>query len=288
MNQPVEKRFKNGTTDLCYFEWGDPADQTIVMLHATGFHARCWDKVIMALPRGYHVIAVDTRGHGRSSKPDSLSDWQQTAMAAASLIDGLDLQQVVGVGHSMGGFSVVLAAAKHQERFERLVLVDPTITEVERYDSDQSPADVDPLDHPVSRRRNVWDSAQDFFDHLKDRSPYSLWKSEVLMDYCQYGLLPAKDGGHLELACPPRLEASVYMGFPCFNPYPLLPDVAIPMTILRAKFNERQSDMDFTNSPTWPGLSGVFPDARDIHLPELTHFMPMQEPELIAGYIAEG
>lgn len=288
MTNQSENIIQTSIGDLCYFEWGDPSDQTIVMLHATGFHARCWDKVIAALPKNYHVIAVDTRGHGRSEKPDSLSDWQQTAMATAELIDGLDLKDVVGVGHSMGGFQLVLAAAKYQHRFEQLVLVDPTITEQERYSSGMSPEDVDPSAHPVSRRRNIWDSAQHFFDHLKDRSPYSLWRSDILTDYCEYGLLPAKEGEHFELACPPRLEASVYMGFPCYNPYPLLPDITIPVTVLRAKFSERQGQMDFTNSPTWPELASVFPNARDVYLPELTHFLPMQEPELIARYIAEG
>lgn len=284
--QPTQHRFTKDDTDLCYFEWGDPSDQTMVMLHATGFHARCWDKVIAALPGNYHVIAVDTRGHGRSAKPDSLSDWQQTAMSAAALIDGLDLENLVGVGHSMGGFSMALAAAKYPDRFARLVLVDPTITEQEMYREDMSPEDVDPTDHPVSRRRNIWDSPQQFFDHMKDRSPYSLWNPDVLMDYCQYGLLPAADGDHFELACPPRLEASVYMGFPCYNPYPQLSSVTMPVTILRAKFSPREGQMDFTNSPTWTELASVFPDARDVHLPDLTHFMPMQDPERIARLIA--
>lgn len=286
MADPTENFFQTSLGDLCYFEWGDPADQTMVMLHATGFHARCWDKVIAALPKNYHIIAVDSRGHGRSSKPDSLSSWEQTAMAATELIDGLDMKNVVGVGHSMGGFQLVVAAAKHQHRFDRLVLVDATITVQERYDPDLSPEDVDPSDHPVSRRRNEWDSAQQFFDHLKDRSPYSLWRPEVLMDYCQYGLLLTADGDKFELACPPRLEASVYMGFPCYNPYPLIPDIELPVTLLRAKSVPREGPMDFTSSPTWKELANVFPNAKDIYLPELTHFMPMQEPEKIAGYIA--
>jgi len=108
------------------------------------------------------------------------------------------------------------------------------------------------------------------------------------MDYCKYGLLPAKDGDHLELACPPRLEASVYMGFPCYNPYPLIPDINLPVTLLRAKFAPREGQMDFTNSPTWTELATTFPNARDVYLPELTHFMPMQEPKKIAGLIHSG
>ena len=46
------------------------------MVHATGFHGRVWDQVIHHLP-GRHVIAVEQRGHGRSSGTgfDSWADF---------------------------------------------------------------------------------------------------------------------------------------------------------------------------------------------------------------------
>jgi hypothetical protein len=45
--------------------------------------------------------------------------------------------------------------------------------------------------------------------------------------------------------------------------------------------------MDFSSSPTWPGLVGEFSNARDIHLAEFTHFLPMEIPERIAGFILD-
>jgi len=44
--------------------------------------------------------------------------------------------------------------------------------------------------------------------------------------------------------------------------------------------------MDFSKSPTWPQLADGFPAGRDVYLPELSHFMPMQAPELVANYIS--
>jgi hypothetical protein len=43
--------------------------------------------------------------------------------------------------------------------------------------------------------------------------------------------------------------------------------------------------MDFTASPTWPGLAREFRRGTDVQLPDLTHFMPMQAPALIAEYV---
>ncbi|MEP2101848.1 MAG: alpha/beta hydrolase [Parasphingorhabdus sp.] len=286
--QPTENRFQQGDTDLCYFEWGNPDHQTILMVHATGFHARCWDKTIAALPSGYHVIAVDQRGHGRSAKPDSLSEWSLMARDIRAFVDGLDLQNIVGVGHSMGAHVIVQVADVMPERFERLVLVDPTITEPEAYQNPPALADIDPNQNPVSRRRNSWASPEAMFAAFKDRHPFSLWQPDVLMDYCQYGLLPADDGNGFVLACPSYLEASVYEGFRSVDPYPLVKRNILPVVILRAQSvdDDVTAARDFANSPTWPNLVNIYPNAQEVHMPELSHFMPMQDPKRIAGYIA--
>ncbi|QTD56813.1 alpha/beta fold hydrolase [Parasphingorhabdus cellanae] len=288
--QPTEKRFQQGETDLCYFEWGNPADPTILMVHATGFHARCWDKTIAALPPGYRIIAVDQCGHGRSAKPDSLGDWRLMAREVGRLVEGLNLNQMIGVGHSMGAHVLVQIADVMPDRLERLVLVDPTITEPDAYQNPPPPADIDPNQNPVSRRRNDWVSPEAMFDAFKDRHPFSLWQTDVLIDYCQYGLLPADDGEGFVLACPPYLEASVYEGFRSVDPYPLVKRNKLPVAILRAQTasDDVTAARDFANSPTWPNLVGIFPNARELYIPELSHFMPMQDPERIAGYIING
>lgn len=290
INDPIEKRFQQGDTDLCYFEWGSPDDQTILMVHATGFHARCWDKTIAALPPGYHIIAVDQRGHGRSAKPESLSDWSLLARDLGVLVTGLDLVEMIGAGHSLGGHIMVQVAAVMPERFERLVLIDPTIIEPEAYKNAPRLTDLDPSQNPVSRRRNNWESPEAMFAAFKDRHPFNLWQPDVLMDYCQYGLLPADDGDGLVLACPPYLEASVYEGFLSVDPYPYVKRIALPVVILRAQMasGDAASVHDFADSPTAPGLVNSFSNAQDLHFPELSHFMPMQDPERIAGYIAAG
>lgn len=288
--QPIEKRFHQDDSNLCYFEWGNPGDQTILMLHATGFHARCWDKTIAALPSGYHIIAVDQRGHGRSGKPDSLADWSFMGRDVGALVTELGLQNIVGVGHSMGAHVMVQVADVMPERFARLVLLDPTITEPEAYQNPPQLTDLDPSQNPVSRRRNSWDSSDAMYDAFKDRHPFNLWRPDVLMDYCQHGLLPVDDGEGFVLACPPHLEASVYEGFRSLNPYPLVKRITLPVAILRAQMasDDVTSARDFANSPTWPGLVDVFPDAQEVHIPELSHFMPMQDPRRMAEYIAAG
>ncbi len=286
MMDPTPQFLDTDTARLCWFEWGDPAGQAILLLHATGFHARCWDKVVEALPHDRRIIAVDHLGHGRSSKPESLSDWAKTAEPLAALVEDLDLTDVIGVGHSMGGQCLVQLAAAMGERFERLILIDPVIMAPSYYEDAPNSATIDASEHPIARRRSHWDSPEQMFERLKDHPSYGIWRPDVLQDYCEYGLLASAEGGY-DLACPGILEGSVYMGSMCLDPYPLVERIDMPVTILRAPQNRREGVIDFTQSPTWPKLASRFADARDVYIPELTHFMPMQDPERIATFIAD-
>ena len=107
--QPSEHHAQLNGVELCWFEWQGRAaseNPTVLMAHATGFHARCWDQVIRLLPE-FHVIAVDFRGHGRSAKPEPPYGWKDFGEDLVALVSHLELQDAVGVGHSMGGHSVV-------------------------------------------------------------------------------------------------------------------------------------------------------------------------------------
>ena len=73
------------------------------------------------------------------------------------------------------------------------------------------------------------------------------------------------------------------------NLYRLLPNIKVPVIVLRA--NPRDPDtqeMDFSASPTWPALADQFTYGQDVHLPDLTHFIVMQDPELVADFIRAG
>ncbi len=284
---PVEFRFQAPAGEICWFEWGRAGQgPSLLMLHATGFHARCWDRVVAALPAGTHVIAPDLRGHGRSFRPASLGNWAEVADDIVALVASLKPGPLMTVGHSMGGFIAALVAARLPGRFSSLLLVDPVLMAPDSYSAGAGGAEPDPSDHPVSRRRNAWDSADQMIARFADRPPYNSWKPEVLADYCRYGLVPAADGG-LELACPPHLEASAYLGSAGRDIYPLIAKIDCPVTVLRARNGARTSALDFSISPTWPDLAAHFRHGRDVHWPDLSHFIPMEAPERLALLIAE-
>ena len=284
--QPAEHRFAAPAGEICWFEWGERgAGPSLLLLHATGFHARLWDGVVRALPDNLHIIAPDFRGHGRSFRPPSLGDWAATSADIVALLDVLKLPAMLGVGHSMGAHCLARIAAARPATFTRLLLVDPVIMAPSIYVEVDGAHGADPQDHPVSRRRNQWDSAAQMTAHFATRPPYAAWDAAVLADYCQWGLVPAGDGQGLELACPPRLEASTYMGAVYNNPYPVMRGIACPVTVLRAKTGERQGPLDFSLSPTDPALAQFFGQGWDMQWTDQSHFIPMEAPTRLAALI---
>lgn len=75
--------------------------------------------------RRHRVVSVDLRGHGESDKPPGPYPIAAYADDLAYMIEQLSLGQVVAVGHSSGGMTVLQLAAAYPDRVTAIVMVDP-------------------------------------------------------------------------------------------------------------------------------------------------------------------
>jgi non-heme chloroperoxidase len=84
-----------------------------------------WDgQMLYFLEKGYRVIAMDRRGHGRSSQVGDGHDMDHYAADAAAVVEHLDLRNAVHVGHSTGGGQAARYVARHGKgRVAKLVLI---------------------------------------------------------------------------------------------------------------------------------------------------------------------
>jgi lipase len=241
-------------------------------------HSRAWDQVIAPLA-GRHAFALDFRSHGHSSKTPPYH-WRTFGEDAAAVAEALSLQGAVGVGHSMGGYAVTLAAAKHPAAFSALLLIDPVIRPKEQYTGPWKAAQF------VARRRDQWSSPQEMFESFQNRVPFATWDRQVLRDYCEYGLMPIGDG--FRLACPPAVEAEIYElgALPEADIHTEVAMVEIPVQVVRASSSVDPGQV-MLGSPTEPSLASHFPRGQDLYLPDNSHFIPMESPALVANLIAK-
>jgi 4,5:9,10-diseco-3-hydroxy-5,9,17-trioxoandrosta-1(10),2-diene-4-oate hydrolase len=115
---------------LHYHEAGDPAAETVLLLHGGGPGASAWSnfgRTLGVLSERFHVLAVDQVGFGRSTKPTEFAKqyFAASADALAELLDVLGIARAHCIGNSLGGGTSVRLALDHPDKAGRLVLMAP-------------------------------------------------------------------------------------------------------------------------------------------------------------------
>ncbi|HTN99069.1 MAG TPA: alpha/beta hydrolase, partial [Microthrixaceae bacterium] len=177
---PLIVRSSNDVDLAVYDLGGDGPD--LVMVHATGFCAGVWTPVIGRL-EGNRQAALDVRGHGRSTVPSVGMDWNGTAEDVLATIDALGLEKPFGIGHSMGGASLVLAEQARPGTFRGMWLYEPIIFPPEL----NSQASDNPLVAGALRRRAAFESPSSALSNFSSKPPFSLLDPDALAAYVKYG-----------------------------------------------------------------------------------------------------
>jgi len=103
--------------------WEGGAGRTVLLLHpGDGFDPQA--PYVAALAARYHVIAPSCPGFGRSELPGHMKSVDDLSYFYLDLLETLDLQNVVVVGLSFGGWLAAEIAVKNTSRIAALCLVD--------------------------------------------------------------------------------------------------------------------------------------------------------------------
>jgi pimeloyl-ACP methyl ester carboxylesterase len=109
--------------DLFVARWGEGAVPVIAAHGITASHVS-WQLVADALGGDVSLVAPDLRGRGASGRLPAPYGMAAHADDLVAVMDHLDIDSAVVVGHSMGGFVSTVLAENHPDRVQRVVLVD--------------------------------------------------------------------------------------------------------------------------------------------------------------------
>jgi pimeloyl-ACP methyl ester carboxylesterase len=178
-----------GGVSLIADEWnrgaGSAKDRpTILMLHGGGQNRFSWKNTGQILAdEGFHVVALDARGHGDSDRAPGADYAIETLTAdVMHVLDAIG-RPVALIGASIGGLTGILAADRAgPERVTRLVLVDV----VPRFEKSGSARIRDFMFNHIHGFRSLEEAAEAVAAYLphrkKPRSPEGLKKNLRLRD----------------------------------------------------------------------------------------------------------
>jgi len=118
----VGQRAMINGAQLWYAEWGaNNKGVPVLLLHGGVLNSNYFGQLVPTLVmHGYRVIAMDSRGQGRSARAEGSITYHMMATDVLKLLDLLHVRQVSLVGWSDGGIIGLDLAINHPERLRRL------------------------------------------------------------------------------------------------------------------------------------------------------------------------
>jgi pimeloyl-ACP methyl ester carboxylesterase len=286
MLEDVKRRrlaFPDRGVEIALLDWGGTGPLALFH-HANGFCAATLDLVARPLRKYFRVIGMDARGHGDSSRPTGPDAYQwhnfgaDLAAVARVLAAEAGGRIAVGLGHSFGGTSMLLAASQEPELFERLVLVDPVLhapRAAESWDPERL-LRAGSLVERASRRRTVFPSREAARENWRDKEMFAAWDPRAFELYLAEAMADRPDG-QVELKCAPETEAAVYAAGPASDVWARAEKLAVPTLMLWARRG------DFPRS-LFADYAARLVDAR-IQDVDAGHLVPMENPEIVVDAV---
>lgn len=117
-----------GQVQLSYTDAGaspDPTAPTLVLIHGWTCDSHDWLFQHDAFAQQHRVVALDLRGHGRSSAPEAGYSPFDHAGDIVALLKHLRITSAIAVGHSLGGVVAAALAVEHPDLVVASVVVEP-------------------------------------------------------------------------------------------------------------------------------------------------------------------
>ncbi|HTQ13512.1 MAG TPA: alpha/beta hydrolase [Rhizomicrobium sp.] len=280
--QPVRKLAPMTGGAMSYLEWEHKGAPALHFAHATGFNAQTYQSLLGPLAGRFHIYASDARGHGLTALGAArglASNWTVFRDDLLAFLDDVGGKPMILAGHSMGAVVSVLTAIARPHLVRGLVLIEPVLMPQMAWPSAMlrrmmAGREAPNLAERAARRRDTFPTIEAAFQAYKGRGAFGTWPDEMLRDYLDGGMALDTRTEQAHLTCAPWWEAETFRGTPqgTSRKARLL---NCPVTILQGLAGSTASDGEVQT------FVHGHPGTRVIRLPEASHFLPMEFPDLV-------
>jgi pimeloyl-ACP methyl ester carboxylesterase len=253
----------------------------LLFSHATGLCGQVWQPMASYLADRYRCIALDVRGHGHSTLPEEGASlvWSAVADDVDAVLHEISAPgtAIHGIGHSMGGAALALAAARRAGAFQSLWLYEPVIVPPGGLTSADGP---NPMADGAARRRGRFGSRQEAYDNFAAKEPLNQLHPDALQAYVDGGFAIEPDGA-VVLRCHPSTEAEVFRQALVSGAWDVVPELDLPVAVVAGRTAE------FGPVAFAAAVVAALPMGVLIERPHLGHFGPLEHPKEMAQDVAE-
>ncbi len=190
--------------------WGE-SGRDLVFTHGNGFTAQCYAPILAPLAERVRVHGINLRGHGGSDVPSVFPDWEGPYADLVAYLRERCAAPAILAGHSYGATLSLRLAAEHPELVAGLLLLEPLVRGPRNapWPSLASGPRREFIQR-AAERRDRWTSRAEAAEWLRKRGSYAAWAAAPFAAFVETGLADLPEGG-VGLACPPWLEARIYL-----------------------------------------------------------------------------
>lgn len=266
------------TSQIPFLDFGG-AGPLLHFAHANAYPPECYRLFINELRPHYHVLAMKQRPLWPHTNPAELTSWQIFADDMVRFLVEQELENVIGVGHSLGGVATMLAAQQHPQLFRALVLIEPVFLPphlLQMAAAQPHMAEKTPMVRNARHRRDHWHSRQEAFDRFRQKAVFARWSDAALWDYVNYGT--HEHGNAVVLTYPRDWEAAIYAHLPT-TVWEDIERITHPTLAICA------AETDTIYPESWQLWQAKQPEATFIQIADADHMVPMQRPSYLAQTI---
>jgi pimeloyl-ACP methyl ester carboxylesterase len=270
MPEPIMKKVKGDGIEINLAMW-EGSGKPILCVHGITANCRCWDGLADALAPDYRMLAMDLRGRGQSQKPSKGYSLDYHLKDINCLLDDLDINQAVIMGHSLGAFIGLVFAAEYPDRVNRLILVDGG-GDLSKEQMDNVFEGIKPA---LDRLGQAFPSAEAYLEKMK-QAPYIHPWSPAIETYYRYEIEDV-DGGVRTNIDPAHIqeEAANIRKVDCA---PFYPQLKCKVLILRAPIGLFSPEDLLLPEDVINKMTDEIPDVRRFDVAGTNHYGIVMQP----------
>jgi len=266
---------------------GGAGDPILHLAPANGFPPMTYLPLLSRLS-AYRCVCLPPRAlWGDQAPPADYRDWGADAEDLLAGLAAYNLEDVVAVGHSLGGVVSMLALLKAPARFKALIMLDPPIfmpamLEMIRAAWAGGTIERMPPVQGARRRRQTFASREDAFERFRQKPLFAGWSAASLWHYVEHGLRPRAADDGVELIWSADWEAhyfsTVYLRI--WEDLPKLRETP-PALIVRG------GESDTFTAEVFARVQALAPALDSIELAGQGHLFPLAAPDETARLIMD-